>query len=87
MGDDVSLLVHPFLFMAEETCLCVGRRVAAGSFFFRLGRLLAQFLFLIMLDLCVDLVDRGTIIICIVCVDDIQGIDFVDDGLIGRVGF
>ena len=51
MGDDVSLPVHPFLFMAVDTCLCVGRRVIAGSFFFRLGRLLAQLLFLIMLDL------------------------------------
>lgn len=34
MGDDVSLPVHPFLFMVVETCLCVGRRVAAGSFYF-----------------------------------------------------
>lgn len=34
MGDDVSLPVHPFLFMAVDTCLCVGRRVIAGSFYF-----------------------------------------------------
>ncbi len=34
MGDDVSLPVHPFLFMAVDTRLCVGRRVIAGSFYF-----------------------------------------------------
>lgn len=34
MGDDVSLPVHPFLFMAVDARLCVGRRVAAGSFYF-----------------------------------------------------
>lgn len=34
MGDDVSLPVHPFLFMVVDTRLCVGRRVIAGSFYF-----------------------------------------------------
>lgn len=42
MGDDVSLPVHPFLFMAVDTRLCVGRRVAAGSFYFIAGGLIVK---------------------------------------------